>query len=445
VNSLILYNSTQTYTNTVFEHLASLARESKHRTFFCHVDQYSEFAADLSRFDAIGLHYTVRLPFDQVSSSLATALAEFAGVKFLFIQDEYDNTHQAWLWIKKLGINLVFTVVPEAGIGRIYPAEEFPGVRFVSNLTGYVPEGLDSGSHVPPPSKRPLMIGYRGRPLPIRYGVLGIEKVSVGEITRTYCETHRVPTDISWSEESRIYGPKWYEFMVSCRSMLGSESGSNVFDWDGSLVQSVAEFKKQNPGASDSEVYESLVRSKEIDGIMNQVSPRVFEAIAARTVLVLFEGNYSGVVKAGEHFIPLKKDGSNLAEVVALLQDGAYVDAMAERAYREVIASGKYSYKSFVDLVDMELERSLRALGLQDERPSRIGGAAGDTDYQTPVTTWPIRATPPQLVNSLGDAIARSHGPRDMAKRVAIFFWSRLPEALRAKLKPPLVRIFRGG
>jgi glycyl-tRNA synthetase (class II) len=98
VNILILYNSTQTYTNTVFEHLASLARESKHRTFFCHVDQYSEFAADLSRFDAIGLHYTVRLPFDQVSSSLATLRSRSSrALKFLFIQDEYDHTHRAWL------------------------------------------------------------------------------------------------------------------------------------------------------------------------------------------------------------------------------------------------------------------------------------------------------------------------------------------------------------
>lgn len=289
------------------------------------------------------------------------------------------------------------------------------------------------------------MIGYRGRPLPIRYGMLGVEKVSVGAITKKYCEAHGVVTDIAWSEESRIYGPKWYEFMVSCRSMLGSESGSNVFDWDGSLVQSVAEFKQQNPAASESEVYESLVRVNEIDGIMNQVSPRVFEAIAARTVLVLFEGNYSGVVKPGEHFIPLKKDGSNLAEVVSLLQDGAYVDAMAERAFRDVIASGRYSYKSFVNFVDTEMERSLCGLVLRNERPPSIDGGAGHVDHPTPVTTWPIRADPPQLMASLSDAISRSHGPRDMAKRVAFFVWSRLPDALRAKLKPPLVWLFRGG
>jgi spore maturation protein CgeB len=127
----------------------------------------------------------------------------------------------------------------------------------------------------------------------------------------------------------------------------------------------------------------ALVRSKEIDGIMNQVSPRVFEAIAARTVLVLFEGNYSGVVKAGEHFIPLKKDGSNLAEVVSLLQDGAYVDAMAERAYRDVIASGKYSYKSFVDLVDME-KWSVRFAGWGSRMKSRLESVVPPATRITP-------------------------------------------------------------
>jgi hypothetical protein len=427
VNILILYNSTQTYTNTVFEHLASLARDSRYRTFFCHVDQDSEFAADLFRFDVVGLHYTVRLPFDQLSPSLAIALEEFSGLKFLFIQDEYDHTHLAWYWIKKLRFNLVFTVVPEAGIERVYPAEEFPGVRFVSNLTGYVPEGLDSGSHVTPPSKRPLMIGYRGRPLSIRYGMLGIEKVSVGKITKEYCDAHGVLTDIAWSEESRIYGPKWYEFMASCRSMLGSESGSNVFDWDGSLVQCVAEFKKQNSGASELAVYESVIRSKEIDGIMNQVSPRVFEAIAARTVLVLFEGTYSGIVKPGEHFIPLKKDGGNLAEVVSLLEDGAYVDAMAERAYRDVIESGKYSYKSFVQMVDGEIERSFAELQSVGRGIHLASGSMDVSGSVSLISTWPIR-----------------YRTSSRLKRIAVCLYSELlPNALQIQLTPKLKRLLK--
>lgn len=439
LNVLYLYNSTQTFTNTVYEHIASFAKYSAHRSFFCHQDQTSEFNLDLSCFDAVAIHYSIRLPYDQVSPSTAKALAEFNGLKFLFIQDEYDHTHRAWHWIKALGLQVVFTVVPQAGVERVYPAQEFSGTRFISILTGYVPDELSLNLDAKVPSQRRLIVGYRGRPLPIRYGQLGIEKIGIGEIVKTYCDAHGVETDIAWSEEARIYGPRWYEFMGSCRSMLGSESGSNVFDWDGTLVERIAQFRKLNPQVDDDEVYRKFVRASEIDGIMNQVSPRIFEAIAARTVLVLFEGNYSGVIEAGEHFVPLKKDGSNLAEVVRLLQDGAYVDAMAERAYQDVIASRKYSYQSFVHLVDEEIEISLR--GLERHKKEGAPGRSDSLhiDQSTSITTSPTRAKPPQPSTvTLIHTIVGSHDSKDLAKRFATYLWSKLPEAMRIFLKPRL-------
>jgi len=355
LNILYLYDSTQTYTSTVYEHIGCFAKHSRHRSFFCNHYPTKEFDVALSRFDAIAIHYSIRLAFNALSPSAAKAIAEFNGLKVLFIQDEYDHTHRAWHWIKALGIQLVFTVVPQRAIEQVYPSREFPGTRFVSTLTGYVPDELTLNRDATAPSQRSLIVGYRGRPLPIRYGKLGVEKAEIGKIVKTYCDANGISNDIAWSEKSRIYGPRWYEFMGSCRSMLGSESGSNVFDWDGTLVERIDQFRMSNPGTDDGEVYEKFVRAQEIDGIMNQVSPRVFEAIASRTVLVLFEGDYSGVVKAGQHFIPVKKDGSNLAEVVRLLQDGAYVDAMVGRAYQDVIATGMYSYQSFVRLVDEEI------------------------------------------------------------------------------------------
>src|SRR3989338_9177781 len=111
MNILFLYNATQTYTNTVFEHLSAFGVYSRHRFFFAHHDQNSEFNMDLSKFDAVVLHYSIRLPFDQVADSAVKALTDYTGLKVLFIQDEYNNTHRAWHWIKRLGIRLVFTVV----------------------------------------------------------------------------------------------------------------------------------------------------------------------------------------------------------------------------------------------------------------------------------------------------------------------------------------------
>lgn len=441
MNILILYNSTETYTNTVYEHLSSFGDYSSHRVFYSHVDPVSELNLDLSNFDAVGIHFSIRLPFDQIPAPVEKALVAFNGLKFLFIQDEYDFPQRTWYWIRSLGINLVFTVVPEAGIETIYPKAEFPHTRFVTNLTGYVPEKLPSTQNLPLPSERKIMVGYRGRSLPIRYGQLGVEKIAIGQIVKTYCDEHDVKNDIAWIEEARIYGPKWYDFVVSCRSMLGSESGSNVFDWDGTLHKVIEQYRCKNPGASEDDVYREVVRPREIDGLMNQISPRVFEAIASRTVLILFEGAYSGVIRAGEHFIALKKDGSNLADVVQLLKNYAYVDAMADRAWHDVIVSGKYSYKSFVGMVDREINHSFNELGCLNKSSSKV------VDHSlTPITTRPIRANPPKpSTDTIIHIFVGSLGPKDLAKRFAIYFWSKLPESVRIILKPSLRRLFGKG
>ncbi|WP_431064144.1 hypothetical protein [Methylotuvimicrobium sp.] len=445
MNVLYLYNATQTYTATVFEHLASFQKYSRHRSFFVHQDQYADLNIDYSLFDVVVVHYTIRLPFNQISQKNANALSQFRGLKVLFIQDEYDHPTCTWDWIKRLGISLVFTVVPSDGVATVYPPRDFPGIRFVSVLTGFVPDDLRTHTQIPP-SERSLIVGYRGRPLPVRYGELGQEKVRIAKLVKEYCLDREIPHDVAWTEEARIYGPKWYEFMSSCRAMLGSESGSNVFDWDGSLIKMIKDYKIKNHDTTDDEIYENLIKPLEIPNLMNQASPRIFEAIAARTVLVLFEGNYSGVVKPGIHFIPLKKDGSNLNEVFGLLANGDYVDAMSERAWRDVIASNKYSYRSFVNLVDTEMERSLTELRSHSDNLSRIVADTNKSDHPTPVTTCPIRAKPPQpSTDTIIHTVVGSHGLKDFFRRFAIYMWWKLPESVRLTLKPRLKRFIGRG
>ena len=67
----------------------------------------------------------------------ARALRRYRGLKVLFLQDEYENTAATHDAIEKLGIDLVFTCVPQSSIRQVYPEERFGGVRFVPILTGY--------------------------------------------------------------------------------------------------------------------------------------------------------------------------------------------------------------------------------------------------------------------------------------------------------------------
>jgi hypothetical protein len=390
---LCIYTASETYTSTVFEHLDSFRKYSKYSWSYLNIAGFDESTVDLSCFDAVVVHYSVRLPYGEITSNGVKKLQSFNGLKVLFIQDEYDGTNIAKSIIKSVGFHLVFSVVPPRSLRYVYPEEEFPGVTFVNNYTGYAPDELTAQvGVVEPPSRRNLLVAYRARKLPIRYGRLGLEKVEIGKVVKQFCKRRHLPCDIAWSEESRIYGSRWYRFVASARGMLGTESGSNVFDWDGTLDNEIHQFRKKNPHASEQQIYDQLIAHREIDGLMNQISPRVFEMAAARTVMVLFEGSYSDILIPYEHYIPLKKDFSNLEHVIEFLQKKVELDAVAERAFRDLIESGKYGYKQFVAMVDSEIEKAFHHLDVEarDRNTNRRSILS-----HSAITLVPHRARPP--------------------------------------------------
>jgi hypothetical protein len=398
---LILYNAGQTYTSTVFEHLDSFRRFSIHEWHYLHYTKFDAEYLSLSDYQAFFIHYSVRLPFDQISESTAKTLSEYKGIKGLFIQDEYDNVNRTKYWLNKIVFDIVFTVVPQKNINEVYPSLEFPDVKFINNLTGYAPAELNTLFNIDtitPPSKRNIVIGYRGRNLPIRYGVLGQEKIKIGEDVRRFCKSHKIKQDIQWDEHSRIYGQKWYEFLLSCKAMLGSESGSNVFDWHGDLHKSINEYKKANPKQTEQEMYCSIIKPLERDGLMNQVSPRIFEMAASCTVMILYEGSYSNIIQPNIHYLPLKKDLSNLPEIVNLLDNDNFVDAMALRARSDIIDSGNFGYPSFINLVDQELVKLynsdislLQFLNLPHNTAITTLPIKGKSPILSGNTSWPLR------------------------------------------------------
>ena len=442
MNVLVLYGIAHTFTSTVYEHLLALKARSRHRVVFAGLDSRSVLPYDLASFDAVVVHYSVRLPFDQIGERAAEKLARFRGVKALFIQDDYDYPRRAHYWIRRCGFDVVFTVVPAGSIADVYPPELFPGVQFASVLTGYAEELCCPGSERPP-SRRPIVVGYRGRSLSLQYGRLGREKVSIGRGVKGYCEANNIASDIAWTEDARIYGQDWYAFVARCRASLGTESGCNVFDWDGNLPRHLAGYARAHPDASEDETYEAVVAPLERPGLMNQISPRCFEAAALRSVLVLFEGAYSGILTPDVHFIPLRKDFSNLGEAFARLADDRFCDAMAERTYADLVASGAYSYRSLVALVDRLLEAAGAANGLAG-LPRNGGGRDAAVPGAPGITEWPVRVQETEWrVSTLRDAVFRANGARDIGLRLAYYSWGKMPPDLRRHLKPTLRRLLR--
>ena len=118
---------------------------------------------------------------------------------------------------------------------------------------------------------------------------------------------------------------------------------------------------------------------------MNQISPRVFEVVTQRTAMVLIRGRYSGLIEPEEHYIPLEPDYSDIDTVLDRVQDIASLQAMADRAYEHVIASGTNSYSTFIRRMDDVIEWAIRNKtvdGLWQE-PSEYTGK--DSNSQTVV------------------------------------------------------------
>ena len=74
--------------------------------------------------------------------------------------------------------------------------------------------------------------------------------------------------------------------------------------------------------------------------------------------------HYDGVLEPEVHYLPVRADGSDAAEVVERLADHELVEATATRAYADLVLSGRYGYAALAS----QLERVL-----EDERPARAG------------------------------------------------------------------------
>lgn len=361
-NIIVLYDERSTYTSTVKEHLYAFKEFSRHHIFYAPASNLywpydtgftEEFRKepsknskwDFSAFDVLILHYSIRVSFlDYVAPQVAAAIRNFTGKKVLFLQDEYENVNTARANIDQLGFDAIFTCVPQHALEYVYEASSKRShIEFKQTLTGYVPHLQDLTQFTKPMSERSVTIAYRGRKLPHHYGLLGYEKFIIGERFREEAARRGVNADVEVDDDKRIYG-SWYEFLGSSRATLGTESGSNVFDFDGSLKAKA----QRLAGRPFLEVYPNHFAPHETDPIMNQISPKFFEAIMLRTALVCFPGNYSGILRKDDHFIQIEKDFSNIDEVLRKLEDIPFLEALTRRAFEDIIAPGDFSYRTFI-------------------------------------------------------------------------------------------------
>jgi hypothetical protein len=378
VRVLLLGDDRRSHANTVLDHIGAFSSFSRHEVrLFNPVGMRDSVALDFSDFDVVVVHYSLILSNPRyVSDAFREKLRRYRGLKMQFIQDEYRWVDRATAASRDAGIDVLFTCAPEPAAGQLYD-ERLPGVRRVKTLTGYVPVSLERRPPIPL-GDRVLDVAYRGRDLPFWLGRLTQEKTLIAQGFLARAASYGLNVDIAWREGDRLYGEKWINFISSSRATLGTESGATIADFDGRVEALVSAYLESHPGAGYEEVHDAVLRPYEGNVVVNVISPRVFEAAALGTALVMFPGTYSGIVSGGEHYIVLEKDFSNMDEVATQLKDPASLVSLTERAYRDLVASGRWSYAAFVrdfdDVVSEEVKpvgRRVRGPGYQLARVER--------------------------------------------------------------------------
>lgn len=349
----IMYDEKSMNVFTIKNYLSMFERYSRNAISYTNVTGGAVCKKhELDEYDSVIIFYSVRINVrGHMTPSYEQALKGYKGHKMLFIQDDYDNTEEARRFIKRTGIMTVFTVVPEQYIDWVYPEKRFKNVLFINVLTGYISEEMKKHA-ARPIAQRDLRIGYRGRDIGFWYGDLAREKLIIGQKMKQICESRNINVDIEWESDKRIYDDQWLNWLGSCRATLGTESGSNVFD-DYGLLKAIAIKKlKKNPNYSYEKYHKRYLFG--IDGKikMNQVSPKMFEAISLKTALIMYEGDYSGILRAGVDYIPLKKDWSNIDEVLCILEDTQRLQRYVDKAYEDIINRDDLQYEWLISFID---------------------------------------------------------------------------------------------
>jgi hypothetical protein len=361
---LVAYSMASTFVPTTLEYLLALKNFTNYEVEYVNVTHGAWMDFDINDYDVVFNNYCARLCFDgYVSEHYQNALLNFRGLKILAVQDDYDRTVTLHRAIRRLGFHVLLTCIQSEFWPLVYPKSELPGLTIIQGLTGYMPERLLDGRFPTVPLReRKTWVAYRGRDIGARYGRLGFEKYEIGRRIIEICAARGIPHDIAMDDASRIYGDAWYRFLGSSRTMLGSESASNAFDFDGDLDEEIKAFKRTHRRLPRYEEIKHILDPLEAPFNVGQISPRVFECAVMMTPMVLFRGSYSHAMEPDVHYIALEKDFSNANAILSRLDDLEYLQGFADRAYERLVQSDLYSYRSFSRQLEdtIELEHSQR-------------------------------------------------------------------------------------
>jgi hypothetical protein len=360
LNILILYVSNQyPMRATLWDQLYCFRRYSDHNCFYLNftvrrVPWYLKHVKfDLIVFGTLFLATRAVAEWFSDPRERARPLKSFDAVKIAFPQDEYLCSDVLADFINEFSIERVFTLAPKTEWPKIYDRIDTARVKLSRVLPGYLDDGTVERIEglAPAGAPRDIDLGYRTFRAAPNLGRHGFLRQQIAEVFQAEAPKHNLQTDISTRKEDTLWADAWYKFLLRCKYTISVEGGATVLDRDGSIQRRTQSYFAEHPNASFEEVERACFPG--LDGGLRYmaISPRHLEACATRTCQVLVEGKYNDVLVPGRHYLELKRDFSNLEQVLEAIKRDDLRQEITEQAFRDIVASGNYTYRSFVEHV----------------------------------------------------------------------------------------------
>lgn len=355
---------------TTQEHVRTLVGKLKADVF--KVDRVAAGWLNLAEFDVIILHYSVVIASSShIKPAFAAKLKAFNGPTIVFIQDEYRWIDRTAAAMRDLSVDVVFSLIDPSVVRQVYHHPWCERIRFEHTLTGFVPDDL-AKTDVVAYEQRELDVGYRARKLWTWFGRHAEQKWRIAERFAKDAERFGLKVDIATDEASRIYGPRWIDFLKNCRAVLGTESGVSVCDFTGEIQENVERYVANNPNTSGEEIHKLYIGDADGKIVMNVISPRCFEAAALRTLMIMYPGEYNGILQAGRHYVMLQPDHSNIEEVVEILHSPERAKQIIQTTYEEIVLSGRWSHDALAAHVNRVMYEMVKSPVAPDLTSSEI-------------------------------------------------------------------------
>lgn len=268
---------------------------------------------------------------------------ESAAVKIAFPQDEYDCNILLDDWMCEWNVDVVFSVIA-SGWDVLYPRYHTQGnIRL--GYTGYIDESL---MNIPtkPFQKRTIDIGYRAKKLPPYFGRIGQAKWTIGRDVARLAQDRKLNVDIELGDRGTLFGEAWINFINNSKFTLGANSGSSLLDPIGDIQRDVRAYLMANPEATFEAVEAACFPGQEGLYSFTAISPRVLEAALLDSAQILVDGEYSGIIKPGEHYIAIREDASNFQDVLAAMADTTEVTRMIGRCRQAILSIDALRYQN---------------------------------------------------------------------------------------------------